>query len=75
MHLLCKILALLFILLLTGIESYVLINEFVVHLPVTHQALLSLKVVMATFIFNTTVFIFATKFRDAIIKIDKEENE
>lgn len=75
MNTICKLLGLLFIFALTGIESYVLINEFVVLVPEIHQSLLTLKVVMATFIFNTTIFIFAMKYRDTITKVDNEENE
>ncbi len=72
MHTLCKTLGLLFILILTGVESFVLISEF---MPLYDNAFNMMKVVMAIFIFNTVLFIFASKYRDAITKIDERTNE
>jgi len=72
MRTLCKMLGLLFILVITGAESYVLISEFV---PLYNDVFAMTKVLMATLIFNLVLFIFTMKYHNSIIKIYEEENE
>lgn len=71
----CKIIVVIFLLVVTGMQGFVFIDEFLGMWPPDVSFYPVIKVLLALFIFNIAIFVFALKYKDTEEETKKEKEK